>query len=53
MFEPNEEDIKKKCEKIFTLQKNIFDSCAKLKELVKKKKRETVGHQGKKRKTSM
>tara|TARA_B100001741_G_scaffold282040_1_gene256195 strand:+ start:785 stop:946 length:162 start_codon:yes stop_codon:yes gene_type:complete len=53
MFKPDEEDIKKKCEKIFTLQKNIFDSCRKLKELVKDKKWETVAHQDKKRKTSM
>jgi hypothetical protein len=37
MFEPEEKDIKKKCEKIFTLQKKIFDSCSKLKELVRKK----------------
>ena len=53
MFEPKEEDIKKKCEQIFTLQKNIFDSCAKLKEFVKMEKWETVVHQDKKRKTSM
>jgi len=53
MFEPDEEYIKKKCEKIFTLQKNIFDSFAKLKESVKEKKWETVAHQDKKRKTSM
>jgi len=53
MFEPKEEEIKKKCEKIITLQKNIFDSCHKLKEFVKKKKWETVGHQEKKRKISM
>ena len=53
MFKTKEEDLKKRCEQIFTLQKNIFDSCRKLKELVKEKKWETVDHQDKKRKTSM
>ena len=53
MFEPDEEEIKKKCIKIFILQKNISDSCNNLKKLVKEKKWETVGHRDKKRKTSM
>ena len=37
MFEPNKEEIKKKCIEIFILQKNIFESCNKLKQLVKEK----------------
>ena len=53
MFEPNKEEIKKKCIEIFILQKNIFESCNKLKQLVKEKKWETVDRQDKKNKTSM
>lgn len=56
MFEPDKEEINKKCVKMFTIQNNLLGSCQELKDFVKKikeQKLKNMTHQNKKRKTSM
>ena len=56
MFEPDKEEINKKCVKFFTLQSNLLESCQNLKDFVKKIKEQKLKNmvkQNKKRKTSM
>ena len=56
MFEPDKEEINKKCVKFFTLQSNLLESCQNLKDFTKKikeKKLKTMVQQNKERKTSM
>ena len=54
MFEPDKEEINKKCVKFFTLQSNLLESCQNLKDFtqkIKEKKLKNMTHQNKKRKT--
>tara|TARA_Y100000741_G_scaffold235665_1_gene180247 strand:+ start:4931 stop:5101 length:171 start_codon:yes stop_codon:yes gene_type:complete len=56
MFEPDKEEINKKCVKFFTLQSNLLESCKNLKDFtqkIKEKNLKTMVKQNKERKTSM
>ena len=53
MFEPDKEEINKKCVKFFTLQSNLLESCKNLKDFtqkIKEKNLKTMVKQKKKEK---
>ena len=53
MFEPDKEEINKKCVKFFTLKGNLLESCQNLKDFTKKIKEQRTIQTKKDRKTSM